>query len=334
MVPRIGDAAEDSATRMYQPPPHIEATLRSATGAYARVATWEDGPSVSSAISAGRRSERALRLIVHSIAFWRALAGTPSERSPVDRRRPTRHAPDARHRRGLRAREHRRARRSRSLALFLFGWLADEMLEGSTMAFDLRVRAAAHALASPGLTHTLRLVSRLGGPSVLAVLGVILMAVFVGHRWWRGAIILFVAMAGASVLDTTLKLAFQRARPAPYFGYPLPESYSFPEWPRALRLLLLHGRRGAPGAPAAAPGAAVAGLGRRGLAHPGDRILPHLPGRALPERRAGGLRGGIDLVERAHRRGPRGACSRPAAGRGLALPSPLSAAAASPLSAR
>ena len=114
------------------------------------------------------------------------------------------------------------------VALFLFGWLADEMLEGSTMAFDMRVRAAAHSLATPGLTHALRLVSRLGGPSVLAVLGVMLMAVFVGHRWWRGAIILFVAMAGASILDTTLKLAFHRARPAPYFGYALPESYSFP----------------------------------------------------------------------------------------------------------
>jgi membrane-associated phospholipid phosphatase len=114
------------------------------------------------------------------------------------------------------------------VALFLFGWLADEMLEGDTLAFDLRVRAATHAIASPGLTDALRLVSRLGGPSVLVVLGVILMVVFVGHRWWRGAIVLFVAMAGASVLDTTLKLAFHRARPTPYFGYALPESYSFP----------------------------------------------------------------------------------------------------------
>ena len=114
------------------------------------------------------------------------------------------------------------------LALFLFGWLADEMLEGDTLAFDLRVRAATHAIASPGLTHALGLVSSLGGPSVLAVLGVMLTATFVAHRWWRGAIVLLVAMAGASVLDTTLKLAFHRARPAPYFGYALPGSYSFP----------------------------------------------------------------------------------------------------------
>jgi undecaprenyl-diphosphatase len=114
------------------------------------------------------------------------------------------------------------------LALFLFGWLADEMLEGDTLAFDLHVRAATHALASPGLTDTLRLVSRLGGPAVLGVLGAGLAGVFVWHRWWRGAIVLLVAMAGAGVLDTTLKLAFQRTRPTPYFGYTLPHSYSFP----------------------------------------------------------------------------------------------------------
>jgi membrane-associated phospholipid phosphatase len=114
------------------------------------------------------------------------------------------------------------------VALFLFGWLADEMLEGDTLAFDLRVRAATHAIASPGLTWTLVLISRVGGPSVLMMLGAILTAIFVGHRWWRGAVVLLVAMVGAGFLDTALKLAFHRARPAPYFGYALPESYSFP----------------------------------------------------------------------------------------------------------
>ncbi|HET9041415.1 MAG TPA: phosphatase PAP2 family protein [Gemmatimonadales bacterium] len=114
------------------------------------------------------------------------------------------------------------------LAMFLFGWLADEMLEGETLALDLRVRAATHAIATPGLTHALRIVSLVGGPSVLAVLGAVLAAVFVWHRWWRGAIVLLVAMVGAGLLDTALKLAFRRTRPTPYFGYPLPDSYSFP----------------------------------------------------------------------------------------------------------
>jgi membrane-associated phospholipid phosphatase len=114
------------------------------------------------------------------------------------------------------------------LAMFLFGWLADEMLEGETLALDLRVRAATHAIATPGLTHALRIVSLVGGPSVLAVLGAVLAAVFVWRRWWRGAIVLLVAMVGAGLLDTALKLAFRRTRPTPYFGYPLPDSYSFP----------------------------------------------------------------------------------------------------------
>ena len=114
------------------------------------------------------------------------------------------------------------------LALFLFGWLADEMLEGETLALDLRVRAATHALASPGLTHALSVVSLVGGPSVLAPLGAVLTAVFVWHRWWRGAVVLLVAMVGAGLLDTALKLAFRRTRPTPYFGYPLPDSFSFP----------------------------------------------------------------------------------------------------------
>jgi membrane-associated phospholipid phosphatase len=114
------------------------------------------------------------------------------------------------------------------LALFLFGWLADEMLEGDTLAFDRHVRAVAQTFASPGMTRALVLVSRLGGPSVLGALGALLTAVFVWRRWWRGAILLPVAMIGAGVLDTALKLAFKRTRPTPFFDYPLPSSYSFP----------------------------------------------------------------------------------------------------------
>jgi undecaprenyl-diphosphatase len=114
------------------------------------------------------------------------------------------------------------------LALFLFGWLADEMLEGDTVAFDLHVRAATHAIASPGLTRALRLASLLGGPAVLAALGAVLTALFVWRRWWRGAILLPMAMLGAGVLDTALKFAFRRTRPTAFFDYPLPASYSFP----------------------------------------------------------------------------------------------------------
>jgi undecaprenyl-diphosphatase len=114
------------------------------------------------------------------------------------------------------------------LALFLFGWLADEMLEGDTLAFDLRARAAAQTLASPALTHVLVLASRLGGPGSLGALGAFLTAAFVWRRWWRGAILLPLAMVGAGILDSSLKLAFHRPRPPAFFNYPVPTSYSFP----------------------------------------------------------------------------------------------------------
>jgi undecaprenyl-diphosphatase len=114
------------------------------------------------------------------------------------------------------------------LALFLLGWLADEMLEGETLAFDLRIRAAVHALASPHLTHVFVLVSTFGGPGVLGPLGAVLIAVFAWRRWWRGALLLAVSLGGAGLLDTALKYAFHRTRPAAFFGYPAPASYSFP----------------------------------------------------------------------------------------------------------
>jgi undecaprenyl-diphosphatase len=114
------------------------------------------------------------------------------------------------------------------LALFLFGWLADEMLEGDTLALDLRLRTASHVIASPGVTQALILVSALGGPRVLALLGLVLIGGFASLRWWRGTVLLTLAMAGAGVLDAALKHAFHRVRPTPFFDYPLPPSYSFP----------------------------------------------------------------------------------------------------------
>lgn len=114
------------------------------------------------------------------------------------------------------------------LALFLLGWLADEMLEGDTLAFDLRVRAAVHALASPGITRLSILVSEVGGPMVLVPLTLLLAAIFLWRRWWRGAVLLVVAVLGAGVLDAALKQAFRRPRPVPFFDYKPPASFSFP----------------------------------------------------------------------------------------------------------
>jgi undecaprenyl-diphosphatase len=113
-------------------------------------------------------------------------------------------------------------------ALILLAWLGREVLLGVTLSVDGAVRAAVHQFASPGLTSIMIAVSLFGGPSVLTPIGVVLALAFLARRWHRGAVLVVVTMAGAGLLDTMLKHAFGRVRPAPFFDYPLPVSNSFP----------------------------------------------------------------------------------------------------------
>jgi len=112
------------------------------------------------------------------------------------------------------------------LALFLFAKLASEMREGETAAFDNAVRSWVHQFASPGMTLAMKGVSLLGY-NILIVELVIAIAIFLFLRWRRGAIWLAITMAGAVILEITLKYAFHRQRPVPFFGA-APHSYSFP----------------------------------------------------------------------------------------------------------
>jgi undecaprenyl-diphosphatase len=114
-----------------------------------------------------------------------------------------------------------------AIALFVFGWLAEEMLEGNTQQFDSYVRAAVHQLATPGLTRLMQGFSFLG--SVAAVTAMCLAAIGVSlyFRRTRTAALLAITMLGVAALDVALKHAFHRPRPVAFFGA-TPSSYSFP----------------------------------------------------------------------------------------------------------
>jgi undecaprenyl-diphosphatase len=112
------------------------------------------------------------------------------------------------------------------LALVLFSWLADEVFEGDARRFDDFVRAWVHQYSSPALTSTMMAISLLGSVVLVGVFTIALM-IFLRLKWRRAAVWLLLAMAGAVVLDLTLKYAFHRPRPAAFFG-PAPHSYSFP----------------------------------------------------------------------------------------------------------
>jgi undecaprenyl-diphosphatase len=114
------------------------------------------------------------------------------------------------------------------VALIFFGWLVDEALEGDARAFDDATRAAVHQLASPLLTLIMRGLSFVGSTIALTVGTIFVVIRFVMQKWTREARLFALTMIGAGLLNITLKLAFKRPRPVPFFNLTPPESYSFP----------------------------------------------------------------------------------------------------------
>jgi len=112
-------------------------------------------------------------------------------------------------------------------ALFVFGWLAEEMLEGDTRQFDAFVRTAVHQFSTPAFTRVMQVFSFLGSVAAVTTMSLVAVCVSLYFRHTRTAALLVVTMLGVAVLDVTLKHAFHRPRPAPFFGA-APNSYSFP----------------------------------------------------------------------------------------------------------
>lgn len=112
------------------------------------------------------------------------------------------------------------------LSLFLFAWIGNGVAHERTAGFDLAVRNQVHAYASPPLTKAMIFISFLGGDGLTAaaILSVIAFLVF---HWRRAALWMVVTILGALVLDLSLKYAFHRPRPVPFF-VPVPYTYSFP----------------------------------------------------------------------------------------------------------
>ncbi|HEV2988904.1 MAG TPA: phosphatase PAP2 family protein [Candidatus Angelobacter sp.] len=112
------------------------------------------------------------------------------------------------------------------LLLVLFAWMAREVLRGDAENFDRSVRMWVHQHASSTMTRLMTAISMLGG-QVLALEFVVALAAFLALRWRRAAAWLAIAVAGAILLEYSLKLVFQRPRPTGFFAVS-PHDYSFP----------------------------------------------------------------------------------------------------------
>lgn len=113
-------------------------------------------------------------------------------------------------------------------AILLFTWFALLASQAGIAGFDTPVRDAVHAYAAPWLTWVMKAASVAGGGLVLWPLGAYIVAMLArGGRGWDAGLFAL-AVVGANLVSESMKLFFHRPRPAAWFGYPLPSTYSFP----------------------------------------------------------------------------------------------------------
>lgn len=123
--------------------------------------------------------------------------------------------------------------------LWFFGDLAEDVVTNDQLVrFDQAVAIVLHRTSIPALTAFFLVVTALGSVEVLALLGLIVTAIYGLRRRWLHVATWLAALAGGAVLNQLLKELF--ARPRPSFADPLlsETSYSFPSGHAMLSLVV------------------------------------------------------------------------------------------------
>jgi membrane-associated phospholipid phosphatase len=116
-----------------------------------------------------------------------------------------------------------------ALGSVAFAWLAEELIDGPTLsAIDLAFTDALARAVPAGIVHAAALLTRLGDPAMLGVLGVAVGTALLLRRRLGLMLGWAVALGGNGVLNPALKLLFARMRPlhaaegasAPGFSFP------------------------------------------------------------------------------------------------------------------
>jgi undecaprenyl-diphosphatase len=112
--------------------------------------------------------------------------------------------------------------------VLLFAWLIQLASIRGSGEFDTAGRRIVHAYAAPWVTVLMRGASEAGSGWVLWPLGTLVAALLARAGRVRDADLFALAVVGANLISESMKLFFRRTRPEPWFGYALPDTYSFP----------------------------------------------------------------------------------------------------------
>lgn len=113
-------------------------------------------------------------------------------------------------------------------SLLVFAGLGQAVLTDRTLPFDLAIRNAVHAWASPPLTTLMIGITQMGAPSMLITITIIVGLYLAVKRQAPLAAVLALSTIGASAAEESIKLLYHRVRPPAFFGYDEPMTYSFP----------------------------------------------------------------------------------------------------------
>jgi membrane-associated phospholipid phosphatase len=113
------------------------------------------------------------------------------------------------------------------LAALAFGWLADAVRDGETIAPDPLATQWLHGLATPALDAVMNGLTFLGSTPFAAAVLIVAGACLLGRRRWRDLQVLIVTIGGSVTANEVLKVIVHRARPQLSWA-PLQPDFSFP----------------------------------------------------------------------------------------------------------
>ena len=114
------------------------------------------------------------------------------------------------------------------LPLFLFWKIAEDVYKHGGFRSDRLILAWLHAHSTPTLDLLALRFSSIGGPVVMAALGLLITLAFLIFRQRRSALFFLLSLGGAVLLNVLVKIVVQRQRPDLWISLAPESDFSFP----------------------------------------------------------------------------------------------------------